>query len=124
MPLDTMKEYTLNYQKGGGKKSFSDYYSAKYDRAVVLKRYRQNVVFSRHNLAIDGSFNEFNVICCRNVMIYFNEVLRERVLKLLYNSLCRFGILILGNKESLQFSDIDKHFKLIDRENLIYQRID
>ena len=96
LSLSDMQEYTINYQRAGGRKTFSDYYTAKYGNAIINGQLRDNIVFARHNLAIDGSFNEFNIIVCRNVMIYFNESLRDRVLRLLHNSLCRFGILVLG----------------------------
>ncbi|MFK7861001.1 MAG: protein-glutamate O-methyltransferase CheR [Granulosicoccus sp.] len=124
IPLSVMREYTGNYQRAGGKKSFSDYYTAKYDNAIISPALRTPIIFSRHNLAIDGSFNEFNLIVCRNVMIYFNDDLRIRVLQLLHNSLCRFGILVLGNKESLRFTPLEKHYKELDGPNRIYQRID
>ncbi|MFK7997909.1 MAG: protein-glutamate O-methyltransferase CheR [Granulosicoccus sp.] len=124
IPLSVMREYTENYQRAGGKKSFSDYYTAKYDNAIISPALRTAIIFSRHNLAIDGSFNEFNLIVCRNVMIYFNDDLRNRVLQLLHNSLCRFGILVLGTKESLRFTPLEKHYKELDGPNRIYQRID
>ncbi|AOW78956.1 chemotaxis protein CheR [Colwellia sp. PAMC 20917] len=123
-PLSVMQEYTDNYQKAGGLKSFSEYYSAQQDSVILATHLRESIVYSRHNLTIDGSFNEFNVIMCRNVMIYFNEALRDRVLLLLHNSLCRFGILILGNKETLQFTPLEHKYKELDGPNRIYQRID
>ncbi len=122
IPMSEMQEYTANYQNAGGKKSFSEYYTAKYENAVVSPRLRDPILFSRHNLAIDTSFNEFNVIFCRNVMIYFNEELQARVLELLHNSLCRFGILVLGTKESLHFTPLEKHYKEIDAHYKIYQK--
>ncbi|WP_084332475.1 CheR family methyltransferase [Marinobacterium jannaschii] len=123
MPLNEMQAYTANYQKAGGKRSFSEYYSARYDRAILVPRLRNPIVFSRHNLATDGSFNEFNIIFCRNVMIYFDDNLRNRVLELLHNSLCRFGILVLGTKESLQFTPFEQYYKELDGPGRIYQRI-
>lgn len=123
-PLSVMREYTDNYQKAGGLKSFSEYYTANSDSAILSPYLRKSIVYSKHNLTIDGSFNEFNVIMCRNVMIYFNEDLRNRVLMLLHNSLCRFGILILGSKESLQFTPLEHKYKELDAHQKIYQRID
>lgn len=123
IPLDVMREYTEHYQKAGGKRAFSEYYTANHNHAILSPNIRQSITYSRHNLAIDSSFNEFNLIVCRNVMIYFNEELRDRVLMLLHNSLCRFGILILGNKESLQFTPLEKHYKELDAQQRIYQRI-
>ena len=123
VPMSEMQGYTGNYQKAGGKKSFSEYYTARYENAVFSPRLREPIIFSRHNLAIDTSFNEFNVIFCRNVMIYFNEDLQNQVLELLHNSLCRFGILVLGSKESLGFTRYEKYYKEIDGRHKIYQKI-
>ena len=124
IPLSAMQEYTENYQKSGGTRSFSEYYLAKNGYAIISPSLRKPVVYSKHNLVIDVSFNEFNVIVCRNVMIYFNEELRNKVLQLLHNSLCRFGILILGMKESLQFTPLEHKYKELDGEHRIYQRTD
>jgi chemotaxis protein methyltransferase CheR len=118
--LDLMKNYTTNYQKAGGKSAFSDYYLAKYNSALIDKSLKQNVVFSIHNLAVDRSFNEFQLILCRNVLIYFNQSLQNKVLNLFYESLCPFGFLALGNKESLLFSDKQKHFEDVDKREKIY----
>ena len=118
--LDLMKKYTTNYQKAGGKNSFSDYYIAKYDSALLDKSLRQNIVFAPHNLAADTSFNEFQLILCRNVLIYFNQKLQNRAISLFYESLCPFGILALGSKESLLFSDKIKHFNDVDRREKIF----
>jgi len=92
-PLDKMREYTQNYIKAGGKRAFSEYYMAKYDGAQFQRSLIENVVFAQHNLVSDHSFNEFNVIICRNVMIYFDRALQTRVHQLFYDSLERFGIL-------------------------------
>lgn len=121
-PLDQMKNYTMNYQKAGGKNSFSDYYTAKYNSAMLDKSLRQNVVFSVHNLAVDKSFNEFQLIMCRNVLIYFNQALQNKAINLFYESLCSFGFLALGNKESLLFSDKLKMFEEVDRRERIYSK--
>ena len=120
--IDYMKNYTTNYQKSGGKSSFSDYYVAKYNSVLLNKTLKQNVVFSIHNLAVDKSFNEFQIILCRNVMIYFNQSLQNKVINLFYDSLCPFGFLGLGNKESLLFSDKAKKFDEIDRRERIYMK--
>src|SRR5688572_11494346 len=103
-PLSAMREYTVNYLQAGGAHEFSDYYTAQYDSVIFHSGLRNNVVFSEHNLATDGSFNEFQVILCRNVMIYFNKDLQARVHNLLYDSLSMFGVFGLGNKESLKFT--------------------
>lgn len=118
--LNLMKNFTTNYQKSGGKNSFSDYYTAKYDTVMFDKSLRKNMVFSPHNLAVDTSFNEFQLILCRNVLIYFNQSLQNKVISLFYESLCPFGILALGSKESLLFSDKRKNFGVIDRKEKIF----
>jgi chemotaxis protein methyltransferase CheR len=118
--ISSMKSYTENYQKAGGRKSFSDYYIAKYDSAMLDKSLRKNIVFSSHNLTADKSFNEFQLILCRNVLIYFNQNLQNRVINLFYESLCPFGFLALGNKESLLFAEKRKFFTDIDRREKIY----
>lgn len=121
-PVENMKEYTANYQKSGGIKSFSEYYVAKYNSVMFDKSLRQNIVFAPHNLAVDKSFNEFQLIICRNVLIYFNQQLQNRVIDLFYESLCPFGFLGLGNKESLLFSDKRKCFEETDRKEKIYMK--
>ena len=115
-----MKLYTANYQRSGGSRPFSEYYKANFDSVLLDKTLKQNLVFAPHNLAIDKAFNEFQLILCRNVMIYFNQRLQNKVINLFYESLCSFGILCLGNKESLLFSDKQKEFGEIDRREKIY----
>jgi chemotaxis protein methyltransferase CheR len=102
-PADVMQKYTQNYLQSGGRRSFSEYYTAGYDLAIVRPALQRNIVFSQHNLVSDGPFNEFNVILCRNVMIYFNRALQERTHALFHASLGMFGILGLGSRESLRF---------------------
>jgi chemotaxis protein methyltransferase CheR len=103
-PLTSLQRYTANYHRAGGAGDFSAYYTADSENALLHERLRRNVVFSLHNLASDGSFNEFHLICCRNVLIYFDEVLRDRVLGLLDQSLARGGHLALGRRETLSFT--------------------
>lgn len=121
--LHYMKNYTANYQKAGGKMSFSSYYTAKYDSALLDQSLKQNIVFSIHNLATDKSFNEFQLILCRNVLIYFNQSLQNKVINLFYESLCPFGFLALGNKESLLFSDRRKQFNDMDKKEKVFIKI-
>lgn len=118
--LENMKSHITNYQKTGGVESFSDYYKAKYNSVMFDKSLKQNIVFSAHNLAVDKAFNEFQLIICRNVLIYFNQRLQNRVINLFYESLCPFGFLGLGNKESLLFSDKENQFEEIDRKERIF----
>lgn len=122
-PLAAMKEYTENYQKAGGKTSFSEYYTARYDHALFKPSLRENVVFAPHNLVTDGSFNEFNVILCRNVMIYFNKSLQERVHGLLHQSFSHFGVLALGRKELLRFTPHETAYTAIDEPERLYRKV-
>ncbi|HZE85405.1 MAG TPA: protein-glutamate O-methyltransferase CheR [Puia sp.] len=118
--LGNMKNYTTNYLKAGGKNSFSDYYTAKYDSVLLDRSLKQNIVFAAHNLAADKSFNEFQLVLCRNVLIYFNQQLQNKVINLLYESLCPFGFLALGNKESLLFTDKRNMFEDVDKKERIF----
>jgi len=122
-PLDRMQEYTENYIAAGGKRSFSDYYTAKYDGALFAPNLTKNVVFSQHNLVTDRSFSEFNVILCRNVLIYFDKTLQARVLTLFYDSLAMFGVLALGSKESLRFSPYEECYEQINGPEKIYRKV-
>jgi chemotaxis protein methyltransferase CheR len=122
-PLDLMQTYTSNYIKAGGDREFSNYYTAAYDRAIFKSSLRENVVFAQHNLVGDASFNEFHVILCRNVMIYFNSELQANVHHLLYESLVMFGILGLGAKETLKFSPHEKAYEEIDKTAKLFRRV-
>jgi len=122
-PLDLMQSYTSNYIKAGGDREFSNYYTAAYDRAIFKSSLRENVVFAQHNLVGDASFNEFHVILCRNVMIYFNNQLQANVHHLLYESLVMFGILGLGAKETLKFSPHEQAYEEIDKTAKLYRRV-
>lgn len=123
-PADSVSEYEANYLAAGGRSSFSDYYTAKYDGAIFKQSLKRNIVFAEHNLVTDSSFNEFNVILCRNVMIYFNHALQTRVHELLYGSLRRLGILALGRKEVLKgATPHDKDYEELDGREKIYRRV-
>ena len=121
-PLERMQEYTENYIKAGGKRAFSEYYVAKYDGALFNPALTEHVVFSQHNLVTDRSFSEFNVILCRNVLIYFDRSLQAKVHRLFYDSLVNFGILGLGGKESLKFSQYEDCYEQISSEK-IYRKV-
>lgn len=122
-PLSNMKTYTQNYIHAGGTREFSEYYVAKHNGALFDRTLSENVVFSPHNLATDGSFNEFQLIICRNVMMYFNQSLQNKVTQLFHESLCPLGYLGLGDKESLLFSDHRGKFTEINRKEKIYRKI-
>ena len=122
-PLEKMKEYTNNYLKAGGMRAFSEYYVAAYDGAQFQRSLVDNVVFAQHNLVSDGSFNEFNVLVCRNVMIYFDRRLQDRVHRLFYESLANFGVLGLGQKESIQFSPYAGSYEELDGREKLYRKV-
>jgi chemotaxis protein methyltransferase CheR len=121
-PLKEVQQYTGNYQKAGGIHSFSDYYHAEYNSAILDASLKTNLTFAHHNLVTDGVFSEVQVVFCRNVLIYFDRSLQNWVLKTLAESLTRGGFLCLGTKETLEFSSIVEQFKPIDLEERIYQK--
>lgn len=122
-PLSAMREYTNNYHMAGGVNEFSDYYTAQYDNVIFSSALKKNLVFSEHNLATDGSFNEFQVILCRNVMIYFNKDLQARVHNLLYDSLSMFGVFGIGNKESLKFTPRAEFYEHLNESDKLYRKV-
>lgn len=121
-PLDAMQEYTGDYQKAGGQRAFSEYYTASYGNAVFQEGLRKNIVWAQHNLATDGSFNEFHVILCRNVMIYFNRALQNRVHELFHQSLARPGFLGIGARESIRLTPHEDSYEEIDGSR-IFRRV-
>ncbi|MFD1775220.1 CheR family methyltransferase [Paenibacillus rhizophilus] len=121
--ISKMKQYTKNYLEAGGKHAFSKYYTAKYNSVIFQPDLRKNIIFAEHNLATDTSFNEFNVIFCRNVMIYFNDELRDHVHGLFCESLSRFGVLVLGAKESIHFTRYSDSYEPLDRVEKIYRKV-
>jgi chemotaxis protein methyltransferase CheR len=121
-PVDEVREYTANYQQSGGSHSFSEYYKAGYEQVKITPPLRDRVLFSAHNLATDGVFAEMNIVFCRNVLIYFNKELQNRVIKLFYDSLCPGGFLCLGTKESLRFSDYADKFEVVAEKERIYRK--
>lgn len=117
-----LRKYTENYQKAGGKAALSDYYTAKYDNVLMEPRLKKNVIFADHDLATDQVFGEMQVILCRNVIIYFNRELQNRVFQLFHDSLDIGGTLCLGNKESLRFALCADQFDVIDKAQRIYRK--
>src|SRR5215212_2004300 len=122
-PLSKMQDYTRNYISAGGKRAFSDYYVSAYDGAAFDRALVRNVVFAQHNLVSDRSFNEFHVIVCRNVMIYFDRALQEQVHGLFVDSLVPFGVLALGRKETLAHSSRAANFSVVDETERIYRKV-
>ena len=117
------KEYTKNYYECGGKESLNDYFVSDHRHSMIQSEFKQNILFSNHNLVADGVFKECQLILCRNVLIYFNSNLQNKALELFYQSLPIHGFLAIGKKESLRFSSVYENFKEIDREEKIYQKI-
>ncbi|RZL50440.1 MAG: protein-glutamate O-methyltransferase CheR [Pedobacter sp.] len=117
-PLSQMKQYSENYIASGGTNEFSSYYSANYSLAKFDEDLREKMIFSSHNLVSDHSFNEFQLILCRNVLIYFDRDLQFKVLQLFDNSLDNLGYLALGTKETTDFSPISKRYKRLETEKI------
>ncbi len=122
-PLDKMQEYTQNYIRAGGRNAFSEYYVARYDGAQFARSLVDGVVFAQHNLATDAAFNEFQAIMCRNVMIYFDRPLQEHVHRLFHESLAIFGILALGQKETIRFSPHEAAYESLDAAERLYRKV-
>jgi chemotaxis protein methyltransferase CheR len=117
-PLVAMKQYSANYILSGGTQDFSSYYTARYHFARFDPKLEQKMIFAMHNLVSDRSFNEFQLILCRNVMIYFDKDLQEKVLTLFDQSLEHLGFLALGSKETLRFSSVAKNYVQLDKEKI------
>jgi chemotaxis protein methyltransferase CheR len=121
--LRKIKSYAENYLFTGLPGSITDHFTIMYDAAAIHSELKQNTLFSVHNLISDTIFNEFQMISCRNVFIYFETELQERILDLFYKSLCPLGYLCLGNKETIRSDNFRKKFKVINQKENIYQKI-
>lgn len=121
-PVDRIREYCDNYRKAGGRQSFSDYYHAQYDFAIMAPCIKKSITIARHNLVTDQVFGEMHLILCRNVLIYFDRTLQDRVLQLFDESLVHGGFLCLGSKESLSFSSVAEGFSEFDPKQKIYRK--
>lgn len=122
-PLLAAPQYTSNYLRAGGRKYFSDYYTTRDGRIWFDPALKRNIVFSEHNLATDGSLNEFQVVLCREAMSQFNPEMQERVHELIYESLVMFGVFSLGNCESLRYSPREAFYDSLDDKNRIYRKV-
>ncbi|MFC1524337.1 CheR family methyltransferase [Thermodesulfobacteriota bacterium] len=121
-PIAEMKKYITNYRNAGGRGSLADYFEAHYDSVIISQPLKKNITFARHNLTRDQVFGEMHLILCRNVLIYFNRELQNRVFNLFNESLVRGGFLCLGKKESLRFSEIHDHYEGFDKKMQIYRK--
>lgn len=117
-----IKEYTGNYQLSGGKESFSDYYTSDYGNVIMNQSLKRNIVWANHNLVTDSVFAEVQMILCRNVLIYFDKDLQNKVQRLFYNSLINGGILCLGSKEGLRFTDLHEKYTEMDQKQRIFKK--
>lgn len=122
-PMSQMKEYSENYILSGGKKDFSTYYTAKYDWAKFDERLKTKMIVATHNLVSDRSFNEFQLIFCRNVLIYFDKLLQDKVFTLFDDSLEKLGFLVLGSKENIRFSHIAKKYTQLENKEKVWRKI-
>ena len=121
-PLPLMKQYSENYIQAEGQEDFSIYYTAQYNKVIFNEQLRKHMIFATHNLVSDSSFNEFQLILCRNVMIYFEKELQDRVLDIFDHSLEKGGFLALGSKETIRFSGIGHRYSLLGA-NRIWKKI-
>lgn len=122
-PLEHMRKYTQNYMQSGGQRAFSNYYKVTNAGVKFDPNLMKNVVFAQHNLVTDSSFNEFHVILCRNVLIYFNKDLQNKVHELFYESLGMFGFLGLGDKETIYYTDYANVYEDVSKKQKIYRKI-
>jgi chemotaxis protein methyltransferase CheR len=120
--IDRLPGFSQNYQKAGGKGSLSDYYTAAYNRAAFDRVLRSRVVFTEHDLATDEVFSEVHLISCRNVLIYFDDALQNRALRLFAQSLVRGGFLGLGAHETLRFSEHSGSYTPFNEQQRIWRR--
>ncbi|MDI1304762.1 protein-glutamate O-methyltransferase CheR [Flavobacterium sp. AED] len=117
-----IKEYTTNYQLSGGKEFFSSYYTSNYDNVIMNQSLKKNIVWANHNLVTDSVFAEVHLILCRNVLIYFDKNLQNKVQTLFYNSIINGGVLCLGSKESLRFTDLHEEYIELDTKQRIFKK--
>lgn len=117
-PINQMKQYSENYILSGGKKDFSSYYTAQYGWAKFDEKLKTKMIVATHNLVSDRSFNEFQIIFCRNVLIYFDKILQDKVLQLFDDSLEKLGFLVLGSKETIRFSQVANKFRQLDKDKI------
>lgn len=121
--LETMKQYAENYIQAGGKFSLNNYYLVHNNLAKLDDQLKKRVVFSTHNLAADTSFNQFQLIICRNVLIYFNQELQNHVFTLFDASLENNGFLALGSKETLRFTTLSESYQRVNSKEKIWRKL-
>ncbi len=122
-PLSQMKAYSENYIASGGKKDFSGYYIARYDWVKFDERFSAKMIAATHNLVSDRSFNEFQLVFCRNVLIYFDKTLQDKVLTLFDESIEKLGYLVLGSKENIRFSPVAAKYAQLQNKEKIWRKM-
>ncbi len=118
-----IKSYDGNYKSCELPGELTDHFNVMNDVGNIKNELKQNTLFSSHDLVTDEAFNEFQIISCRNVFIYFEAELQERILGLFYKSLCLDGFLCLGSKETIRFPEYKNRFKVISQKENIYQKV-
>ncbi len=121
--MKNMELNEKNYIRFEGKSSFKDYFTESNGKAVMDKTLIENVSFREHDLVQGVVFNKFDLILCRNVMIYFNQNLQNEVLKKHHESLFKYGYLVIGSKESLIWCEIANKFIVVNNEEKVYKKI-
>lgn len=121
--LRNIKSYSENYKQAAMPGTLTDHFTVMYDAATIHNELKKNTLFSIHNLISDNVFNEFQMICCRNVFIYFDSTLQDKILELFYNSLCNLGFLCLGSKETIRSEYYRKRMKVVNSRENIYQKV-
>ena len=122
-PIDAIREYGKSYTRAGGRGDIRDYFTELYEFGRIDQSLKKNIVFSRHNLAVDNVFSEVHLVLCRNVMIYFDRTLQDRVFSLFHESLVTGGILCIGSRETLQFSSLAGEFDVNSRDACVYRKL-
>jgi len=121
--LEAARRWEAAYRAAGGRRQLSAYYSAQGAHAFLAPELRANVMFAQHNLVTDASFNEFNLILCRNVLMYFDSPLQQRAHGLLCDSLVRFGFLGLGRRETISEGEAERRYALLDVREKLYRKV-
>jgi chemotaxis protein methyltransferase CheR len=122
-PMDLLKTYQRNYAESDLKGNFEHYYELIDESMVIKEEFRNKIIFSTHNLVTDSGFNKFDIIICRNVMIYFNKELQNQILQTFYNSLNDHGFLALGSKETILFSSIEKNMDTFNPQFRVWRKM-
>lgn len=120
--IESFKENEINYRESEGTKKISDYYTVLNGEVVMNDDLKSKIIFSTHNLVSDNAFNQFDLIICRNVLIYFNKSLQDNVLQMFYNSLSENGMLAIGSKETIMFSPIESKMQVINAKWKIWKK--